>query len=295
MLQFGDVCGIVVKISTENAGKTMYNRVYVEITNICNRNCSFCHGHSRPLGRMSMEEFETILDKLAGYTRYLYYHLMGEPFTHPQLGEFIRRAGQRGFKSIITTNGTLLDESILAAGIHKINLSIHSFEEGTPEDHRRYLQKLADFAKAAAEAGTIISFRLWNKGFEEEKNQVALQVLQEEIPGDWLPNTRGLRIRDRIFVELGERFEWPDIHASVQGTKFYCHGMKDQFGILVDGTVVPCCLDSDGVINLGNIFTEDLQSILTSKKARDMLEGFQCGRASQELCKKCGYAQRFVG
>ena len=82
----------------------MYNKVYVEITNICNRSCSFCHGHKRALRRMSREEFAIILEKLKGQTDYIYYHLMGEPLTHPLLPEFVKMAGECGYKSIITTN-----------------------------------------------------------------------------------------------------------------------------------------------------------------------------------------------
>ena len=275
----------------------MYNKVYVEITNQCNRSCSFCHGHSREARSMSMEEFSLVLDKLADQTKYLYYHLVGEPLTHPLLPDFIRLAGERGYKSIITTNGTLLSrraEALLAAGVHKFNLSLHSFEEGDLADHVRYVRELADFAKHAAESGSIVVFRLWNRGVDGGKNADALAILREEIPGDWRENARGIKLRDRIFLEWGERFEWPDQSAEIKGDRFFCYGLKDQFGILSDGTVVPCCLDSDGVINLGNIFREKIDEILSSDRARAMVEGFRCGKASEELCRRCGYAQRFV-
>ena len=275
----------------------MYNKVYVEITNICNMNCSFCHGHKRKPRQMSQEEFCFILDKLTNHTKYIYYHLMGEPLTHPMLCEFIKLAGKRGYKSIITTNGTLLKmrgEEILEAGVHKVNLSLHSFEHGTEEEHSVYVQNLADFSNKAAEKGTIVVFRLWNKGCDDGKNDTAIKLLKEKIHGEWIDNNRGVRIRDKIYLEWGDRFEWPDSEAEIKGDKFFCYGLKDQFGILSDGTVVPCCLDSDGVINLGNIFTEDLDSILNSKRALDMTEGFRCGKASENLCKRCGYAQRFI-
>lgn len=275
----------------------MYQKVYVEITNICNMNCSFCHGHHRPLKQMSREAFTYILDQLTDQTQYIYYHLMGEPLTHPELPEFVRLAGDRGYKSIITTNGTLLEtrgKALLMAGVHKVNISLHSFENGAQDDYVRYIQSLADFAEKAAGVGTIVVFRLWNKGFDEGKNAVALKILQELLPGDWKENTRGIRIRDKIYIEFGERFDWPDQAAEIQGTKFFCYGLKDQFGILVDGTVVPCCLDSEGVISLGNIFQEDIRTILASARATAMVKGFQCGQASENLCKKCGYAQRFI-
>lgn len=275
----------------------MYNKVYIEITNICNMNCSFCHGHNRTPRQMSEDEFALILDKLTEHTKYIYYHLMGEPLVHPKLSEFIRMANLKGYKSIITTNGTLLNRrgnEILSAGVHKVNISLHSFEKGTKEDHSRYVKDLAEFAKDAAECGTIVVFRLWNKGFDDGKNETSLDILKESISGDWTENSRGVKIRDKIFLEYGDRFEWPDSDAEVKGNKFFCYGLKDQFGILSDGTVVPCCLDSDGIINLGNIFRDDINDILNSKRAMDMVNGFRCFAASEDLCKRCGYAQRFV-
>ena len=278
-------------------GETMYNKVYVEITNICNMNCSFCHGHRRAPKQMSESEFSIILDKLVEQTKYIYYHLMGEPLVHPLLPNFIKIANERGYKSIITTNGTLLakrKDELLSAGLHKVNISLHSFEDGNDEDFVRYTQNLAEFAKRAAEAQVIVVFRLWNEGYDNGRNAFAIDLLKQHISGDWAENTRGIRIRDKIFIEFGERFEWPDSNAQIKGNRFYCYGLKDQFGILVDGTVVPCCLDSEGAINLGNIFSDDIKSIVNSKRALDMVEGFRCGKASEELCKKCGYAQRFV-
>ena len=275
----------------------MYNKVYVEITNICNMSCSFCHGHSRQPRRMSEAEFVHILGQLAGQTQYLYYHLMGEPLTHPLLPRFLQLAKEQGYKSIITTNGTLLKKrgnELLDAGLHKVNLSLHSFEDGSEELHVRYVEELAEFAKQAEARGTIVVFRLWNQGVDGGKNDFAMRLLREKIPGDWVENTRGIRIRGKIFLEWGERFEWPDRAAEVKGDRFFCYGMKDQFGILSDGTVVPCCLDSDGVIALGNIFEEDVATILQSERARAMVEGFRCGTASEDLCRRCGYAQRFV-
>lgn len=275
----------------------MYKKVYVEITNICNMNCSFCHGHKRAPRKMNIEEFSLILEKLKGHTEYIYYHLMGEPLTHPLLPEFIKLAGKHGYKSIITTNGTLLNkrgDEILSAGLHKVNLSLHSFENGTEDNHIKYICDLAEFAKSAASFGTIVVFRFWNKGVDDGKNETAFDILREKITGDWEKNNRGIKIRDKIFLEWGERFEWPDYNAEIKGNKFFCYGLKDQFGILSDGTVVPCCLDSDGIINLGNIFNENLELILQSERAIALVEGFKRGNASEDLCKRCGYAQRFV-
>ncbi len=275
----------------------MYSKVYVEITNICNLSCSFCHGHKRAPRRMSTEEFSFSLSALTDKTKYIYYHLMGEPLTHPQLHEFIKMAGERGFKSVVTTNGTLLKKSgeeLLSAGLYKINLSVHSFEGGNDAAHLRYIRELAEFSEKAAKEGTIVVFRMWNNGFDAGRNETTFNLLKELIQGEWAENTRGIRIRDKIHIEWGERFEWPDSEAEIKGDKFFCYGLKDHFGILSDGTVVPCCLDSDGIINLGNVFIESLDTILNSDRAKAIADGFAKGETSEDLCKRCGYAQRFI-
>lgn len=275
----------------------MYSRVYVEITNICNMNCSFCHGHSRVPERMSADEFAHILSQLKGQTEYIYYHLMGEPLTHPDLPLFLEMAAQSGFRSIITTNGTLLSKrgrEILDAGLHKISISLHSFEEGDECFFEKYLSDVCHFADEAAKEGVIVVLRLWNKGCDGGRNDKTLDFLHTHLDGEWKKNSRGMRIREKLFLEWGDRFEWPDMQNDVQSKKVFCYGMRDHFGILCDGTVVPCCLDSDGVINLGNAFEEDIAVILGSQRAKAIKSGFEQGIASEEMCRRCPYAQRFA-
>lgn len=275
----------------------MYSRVYVEITNICNMNCSFCHGHSRKMRRMTEQEFARILDQLSDQTKYIYYHLMGEPLTHPELPLFLRMAGERGFRSIITTNGTLLakhGQTLIDAGVHKVSISLHSFEDGSDQAYERYLSEVAAFADAASRTGMIIVFRLWNRGHDGGRNDLALSYLQSHLEGEWAENTRGYRVRDKLFLEWGDRFAWPDKDAPIQGEQVFCYGMRDHFGILCDGSVVPCCLDSEGTITLGNIFEEEIADILATPRAKAIPAGFDRRIASEELCRRCGYAQRFV-
>ena len=274
----------------------MYSRVYVEITNICNMRCSFCHGHSRAPRQMTETEYARVLQQLTGKTQYLYHHLMGEPFIHPLLPRFLQMAQQAGFRPMLTTNGTLLDrlgDAVLTQGLHKVNISIHSFEADQPTAHRSYIQKVADFAEKANRAGVIISLRLWNNGCDNGKNRDTVKLLQEFLPCQWTENTRGYRIRDKLFLEWGDRFDWPDASAPDLGNRLFCHGMQDHFGILCDGTVVPCCLDSDGVIALGNVFREELSDILSSPRAQAITEGFRQRKATEDLCRRCGYARKF--
>jgi len=273
-----------------------YSRVYVEITNICNRNCSFCPGTARAPKRMSMDEFSHIANSLRGVTDYLYFHVMGEPLTHPDLPAFIRYATDLGYKCAITTNGTLISkraDELLSSGIYKINLSVHSFEEGSEEAQRAYVESLADFADLASAKGILTVFRLWNKGVDGGKNDKTLEILEDKFPGEWKWGSRGVRIRHRLHLEYGERFEWPDRDAHEGSSDVFCYGLSDHFGILADGRVIPCCLDREGVITLGNIYEESIDSIISSERTEKIREGFKKRCAVEELCRKCGYARRF--
>ena len=259
-------------------------------------NCSFCHGHSRPHRRMTADEFALVLEKLTGHTNHIYYHLMGEPLTHPELPDFLKMATEHGFKSVITTNGTLLSrrgEEIISAHPHKVSISLHSFEGQDDVTFKSYMHGVTSFAKEAANHGIIVVFRLWNRGFDGGRNEHIFHYLQDQLQGEWCENTRGIRIRDKLHLEWGDRFAWPDKEAPLQGDEVFCYGLQDHFGILCDGTVVPCCLDSEGGISLGNIFNENLYDILSSSRAEALREGFKCRKASEELCRRCGYAQRF--
>ncbi len=280
-----------------NKGEYMYSRVYLEITNICNRNCSFCIGTNREPRRMTMDEFDSITDKLKPVTKYIYYHLMGEPLTHPLLPDFIAKAKEKGFHSAITTNGTLLakrGQELIEAGVYKVSISVHSFESGTDEDYLHYIKNCLDFADLASKNGVLVCLRLWNRGYDEGRNINTLALMQERFPdAEWKWSTRGARIRDKLHLEYGERFAWPDLSAEDMGDEVFCYGLKDHFGILVDGSVVPCCLDHNGVMTLGNLHERGLADILSSLRAEKMKKGFSCRKATEELCRKCGYARRF--
>ena len=274
----------------------MYSRVYVEITNLCNRDCSFCPGTARPGRQMSLEEFRVVAGKLRGLTKYLYYHLRGEPLTHPALPDMIRYAGSLGFRSAVTTNGTLLPGrggALIEAGVYKVNVSVHSFEEGSEEAYTAYIRGCLEFAKRASRAGVLTVFRLWNQGHDGGRNDSTVERMKEAFPEPWKVEPRGTRLADRVYLEYGDRFAWPDMAARDQGSSVFCYGLKDHFGILCDGRIVPCCLDREGAITLGNIFTDDPRQALASPRAAAMAKGFSQRKATEELCRRCGYARRF--
>jgi MoaA/NifB/PqqE/SkfB family radical SAM enzyme len=205
-------------------------------------------------------------------------------------------AAKRGLLPVLTTNGTLLQkrkEELLSSPLYKVSVSLHSFEEGGEEAFLRYLSEVADFAEAASAAGIIVVLRMWNRGHDGGRNDRILAFLRERIGGEWAENTKGIRIHKKLHVEWGDRFAWPDREATEGSEEVFCYGLSDHFGVLCDGTVVPCCLDSEGSLALGNLFEESLEDVLSAPRARAIMEGFGRRRAVEELCRRCGYARRF--
>ena len=202
-----------------------------------------------------------------------------------------------GFKCAVTTNGTLLDKvgrDLIASGVYKINISVHSFEDGSDESYHSYINSLLSFADEASSLGILTVFRLWNKGNDGGRNDKTISLMKEKFKdGEWREGARGFRIRHKLHLEWGDRFEWPDISCEEGDSSVFCYGLSDHFGILVDGTVIPCCLDREGVINLGNIHETQIDDILASERAKSILDGFKKRCAREELCRKCGYARRF--
>ena len=278
----------------------MLKKAYVEITNACNLRCAFCPGTKREKRAMSADEFALVLDKLRAHVSYVYLHIMGEPLLHPQLARLLALAAERDMKVCVTTNGTLLGaqaETLLRAdALYKISVSLHSVEEngGDPAQARVYLETVWSFAVRAAAKGVIVALRLWNEGAADTHNGVILDFLRGKTgQSEWPePRARSFRLAENLYLERESAFEWPDLDAPEAPTEF-CRALREQLGVLADGTVVPCCLDHEGDLALGNLFVEELDDILASPRARAMLEGFSQRRPSEELCRRCGYALRF--
>lgn len=274
-----------------------FNKIYLEISNVCNLKCSFCPGTKRKPKVMTEEEFSDLLPKIRPWTDYLYFHLMGEPLCHPQLEVFLKLAGDAGFKVILTTNGTLLEKQsdilLNATALHKVNISLHAFEANDLTiPFEEYLNRCFKFGQTA-QGKKLVVYRLWNQGGADEKNADILSAMEKIFPKPWKTERRGIRIGERIYLEYGEKFNWPDLNAAEGGEKVFCYALRDQIGVLCDGTVVPCCLDHEGELCLGNLFENSMDEILNTPRAKAIYNGFIERKAPEELCRKCGYVRRF--
>ena len=279
-----------------------FSRCYLEITNRCNLACSFCPKTKRPARTLSPAEFRHLAEKLRPYTDYLYLHVLGEPLLHPELNEILDICRELLFRVVITTNGTLFpaQETMLLSSpaLYKINVSLHSFEANAPGDFGAYLSGCFSFAKKAGDAGKLVDLRLWNLDGETTRgqnaqNDVILETLASFFPRPWVQNTWGFRLCDRVFVHYAEKFDWPDLALEERSDCGSCRALKDQIAVLCDGTVVPCCLDHEGDIALGNLFSQNFPEILDDTPAKTLLSGFSARKLSHPLCRRCGYAKRF--
>ncbi len=273
----------------------MFSKVYLEITNVCNLNCSFCVGTSRKKQFISPANFQLLAEKIRPHTDFLYLHLMGEPLLHPELDELLKISNQLGFKVIITTNGVLLDKTadilLNCPALFKISISLHSFEANTGIEREKYFNSCFNFADRSSKKNIITVLRLWNGGGADSLNKEILSMLTARFSGEeWTDNTKGIRIRKKLFIEYDDKFDWP-MHSSKTTENISCYGMRDHVGILCDGSVVPCCMDYDGIEAFGNLFDDTLDEILSTPKALAFNAALRNNTAPSAMCKTCGFAQ----
>ena len=260
-----------------------FKKIYIEITNICNLSCPFCMPDGRKKEYMSFENFKQIIEKIKPYTSYIYLHVKGEPLLHPDINEMIEYATNEGLQVNITTNGTKI-ENLKSKKIRQLNYSIQSSNE--IEEIKQILQKMRKYIKGT---NIYLSLRLWSNAIKE--NIEITNMLKQEFNKEVLLDKKELD--SNIFLSIEEEFVWPDLNDKLEEEKGYCYGLLEHIAILVDGRVVPCCLDHKGQAALGNIFQQELNEILQSNKAKQMIEGFRNRKVTEELCKKCTFKNKF--
>lgn len=269
-----------------------FRNIYCEITNICNLSCSFCKKTKRTLQFISVENFAKVIESIKGYTTQICLHILGEPLLHPNFDELIEICNQNNIKVNLVTNGTLIENLSTDCNLKKVSFSLHSFPtEKFGENYifelKKYLEKICNFTEKFK---GISELRLWNKDNDLGLNAYILEHLSNFYKCEMPLVTH--KIKENLYLGVASPFVWPSLSEPIcKGN--YCYGLRHQMGILVDGTVVPCCLDGEGVINLGNIYQTPLREILDSERAQKMLKGFQNRTLTEELCKHCQFIERF--
>ncbi len=276
-----------------------FKRLYIEITNICNLNCSFCSPLKREKRYMSSDEVKHILEEFKDFNLHIYPHIKGEPLCHPEFEKIVSLFWQYKKPLNITTNGVLISKysDILLNYARQVNISVHSLLDGQIKDSDKYMKDILSFGLLASKnKSPNVSYRLWTESENEALKSESLNVIKEiseafkvDVKDEIKKGRNAIKLSQNVYISLMNKFSWPDLKDESIRTYGNCLGAKEMLGILADGTVVPCCLDADGVINLGNIFKESILDILNSERFLKLNEGFSGGILSETLCRKCTF------
>jgi len=293
------------------APQQKFKKVFIEISNICNLQCSFCPPVERAKKVMQEPEFRRVIAQVAPLTEEVCLHLMGEPLGHPHLEEIISACADAGVPVNVTTNGVLLTEQrkqlLLHGSVRQVNISVHSFEANFGmKDVEPYMDRVINFVdRALGERPDLyINLRLWDLDDPEclsEKSVSIRRYLQEHFAIDLnamridVRRRKNFLIKQRVYLNFDSRFVWPSPTQPLRQERGFCHAMTHHIGIHADGTVVPCCLDKEAILDLGNVLTGDhnLEEILAGPRAAAMRTGFAQGKLVEDLCRRCQFIQRF--
>lgn len=288
--------------------KKKFSKVNIEISNICNLQCSFCPEVIRTKKMMDLEMFESIIKQVAPITDQVCLHLMGDPLVHPKLSEMIEICTRYQTPVFFVTNAVLLKEKqselLLSPIIRQVNFSLHSFFDNFPDRNPTdYLTRVFQFTEKAflQRPDLYINYRLWNLENvhgSSEKNKVMLNKICDyfQFSHDFdiqIKKQKSLKIKNRLYLHFDTEFIWPSLDLPTLGNEGTCYGLKSHFGIHADGTVVPCCLDKEAAIPLGKVSDQSILEIIESPKAQAVLHGFRNRKLVEELCQKCQYIERF--
>ena len=264
-----------------------FKKVYIEICNGCNLNCDFCIKNSRQVKYIKRDEYEYIINKIAGYTKEIYLHVLGEPLMHKDINYFIDYAHNMGILVNITTNGYLINKIKDNKNIHRLNISMHSFNSRYGIEIDEYIDNVFYVVDNLRDK-TFVSLRLWVKN---ENTKKILEYINKRYGTKILEidNNKKIKISNNLIIDSFHEFIWPDINNSYYNENGRCNGLIDHFGILSTGEIIPCCLDSKGIINLGNIYQDNLEDVFNSKLVKEMREGFLNNKKCQELCRHCSF------
>lgn len=254
---------------------------------------------------MDVAEFEAVLKQVAPLAEIVCLHLLGEPLAHPKFSQILDICEQYNTQIDLTTNGILIkrysERIVNSPVVRQVNFSIQAFKDNFPErDLDPYLLPIFDFAKSAhaLRPELYVNFRLWNQQSNDSDNEAVFQKIEAYFDLTINRNVetgaiKSKKIWNRVYLHFDSRFEWPSFSLPHLGTRGRCHGAVNHIGIHADGTVVPCCLDKSGAINLGNVKEQSLQSILNSERFTKMRDGFLNGVLVEDFCQHCSFIARF--
>ncbi|MFT7879076.1 MAG: radical SAM/SPASM domain-containing protein [Sulfurimonas sp.] len=285
-----------------------FYRIYIELTNVCGLSCSFCPTKNLPSKQMDIEFFESVIRQAKAYTREIACHVVGDPMTLSNLSEYLDIIHQHGLKAMLTTSGYFFKKQSYATLFHpsvkQINISLNAFNKNdTTLTFEQYIAPVLALCHEKEKQGKelFINLRIWNFDemmSERSFNEMLFETLSKafgvslNLDAIYRERPKSIRVASKVLLHFDEYFEWPSLNNPVYGDGT-CQGLQSHIAILASGKVVPCCLDCDGIIALGDLHQNSLETILKGERAEAMISGFKEGRAVEALCQKCSYKDRF--
>ena len=271
-----------------------FKKIYIEITNICNKDCLFCSKTNRKKREMLLNEFEYVLKEVKKYTDYIYLHVKGEPLMHSKFNEILSLCELYKVKVNITTNGSLIKnkKDVLSSYqcIRQLNISTHSMENISEIEDVLY-----SIDEIRRKNNFYVVYRYWTipKNLDTYSNDILKKIssyynLSQKKIKD-IEENKNIKIDEYTYVNKANEFDWPLLTNSVHNEYGFCYGLKNHIAILSDGTVVPCCLDAEGKIPLGNIFEKSLFEILNNNFTLSIKKNFENNIRICDLCKHCSF------
>lgn len=264
-----------------------FKKIYLEITNRCNLSCDFCIKNHRKVTCISRDQFSFIVAKIKPYTDELYLHVLGEPLIHDDINYFIDYASSMGLMVNITTNGYLIMKIKDNKNIHRLNISLHSFSDKYKIDIDTYLEQIFKVIDNIRDK-TFVTLRLWQ---DNEYTQRILDYINNRYKTNIseLDKNKKVKIVSNLMIDTFHPFIWPDMNNDYYSEEGSCYGLRNHIGILSDGTIIPCCLDTLGIIKLGNIYQDDIDDVMDSKLVKEMIDGFKHNYKCHVLCRHCKF------
>ncbi|HIO90402.1 MAG TPA: radical SAM/SPASM domain-containing protein [Campylobacterales bacterium] len=285
-----------------------FYRIYIELTNICGLTCSFCPTKNLPSHTMDLNFFEDVIKQASLFTKEIACHVVGDPLTLSNLDAYLSLMQKYNLKAVLTTSGYYLKnqkfETLFSPPVKQINISLNSYNKNDSNIiFEKYMQTILEFCsyKIKNKKEQFINLRVWNLDeqisekaynknlFELLSSYFDVKLDEEEI---YTNKPKTIRLSSKILLHFDNYFQWPTLDNKIYGDGT-CQGLQSHIAILASGEVVPCCLDCDGVIKLGNLHDSTLEKILHDNRAKNILNGFKNSKAIEELCQKCSYKDRF--
>lgn len=265
----------------------------VETTAKCNIYCPMCprETHKQPKEDMSSEVFDQLVRETGQSAEHMMLIGLGEPFLDRTIFDRIHACEKHGISSLISTNGTLLDEEasrrLLKTPIEHITLSMDSMDKETYEFYRKgaKFERVRDnferFCRMKHESGS--------------KLQVVVQMVRmarnQHETGDFIRHWSAIPGVDQVRIKEDETdLMRPDAGHAPSDWKHPCHFLwRGAMYVKHNGDVYPCCQSYmlDGK-PMGRIGQQSMPEIFNSPEMQRMRQLHTEGRGGDvDICSRC--------